>query len=587
MVKRLTIPATGLFLVVTLLIAIAFLLPAQAQAQAQPQVKQLIVEPDRTRLYEGEVLTLTVKGSMIIELNLGNPFDLDMSSRPEPDIEKVTSDFDILAQSHRYSIRTLNSEMVGEITWTYQLAPKTTGALTIPALTFKEAVSEPVTVNVLDGSPPGQATPARLSFIELATDKDDVYVQEQLILTVRLFFRGNLIGGELSEPIHPHAIIESLGKQQEFSRYRDGVRYRVVERRYAIFPQRPGTLKLPPIRFEGQARDESNNLRFLRDSESLFDLPVKDVPTEFSGRTWLPATGLAIEGSDLPSGRRVTAGETIPRTLKLTAAGLPAEALPPLSDAAPQGLRSYPEEPARQTETTPAGLTSSLTQSIDLVPVDAGTVTLPAIRIPWWDTEADQERVAVIPEQVLTVEATNAAVAETPKNDRSASDTQADADTAAAEPALGPASEGTGLWAWLSLVLAMLWAGTLLAWWWSRRKPAIAHTPASDGGEHAAFERLIGAAREGSAMTPERLVAWARLRLPERDFRSASDVVNCLANETLTAELGRLQARLFAPGQGGEPWDGSRLVRTLEQVRKQGPGRAGSQLPPLYPEGLA
>ncbi|ADP98039.1 BatD family protein [Marinobacter adhaerens] len=393
MVKRLMIPAVCLFLLT------AFWLPAQAQAQPHTQARQLTVEPDRTRLYEGEVLTLTVKGSMEIDINLGNLFDFDMSSLPKPDIEKVEPDFEILAQNQQYSIRTVNSQMVGEITWTYQLAPKTTGELTIPALTFKDAVSEPVTVEVVDGSPPDQAAPGRDSFIELSADKDEVYVQEQLILTVRLFFRGNLIRGELSEPTHPHVIIESLGRQQEFSRYRDGVRYRVVERRYAIFPQRPGTLKLPPVRFEGQARDASGSLRFLRDSEELFEVPVKDVPAQFSGDTWLPATGLSLEESGLPPSLEVATGENITREIRLTAAGLPGEALPPLPDTVPDGLRSYPEEPERQTETTPAGLTSSLKQSVALVPVEAGQMTLPAIRIYWWDTEADRERVAVIPEK--------------------------------------------------------------------------------------------------------------------------------------------------------------------------------------------
>ena len=83
MVKRLITPAVCLFLLTALLTVIW--LPAQAQTQSQ----QLTVEPDRTRLYEGEVLTLTVKGSMEIDINLGNLFDFDMSNLPKPDIEKV------------------------------------------------------------------------------------------------------------------------------------------------------------------------------------------------------------------------------------------------------------------------------------------------------------------------------------------------------------------------------------------------------------------------------------------------------------------------------------------------------------------
>lgn len=578
MVKRLITPAVCQFLLAMLLTAIW--LPAQAQSQ------QLTVEPDRTRLYEGEVLTLTVKGSMEIDINLGNLFDFDMSSLPKPDIEKVEPDFEILAQNQQYSIRTVNSQMVGEITWTYQLAPKSTGELTIPSLTFKEAVSAPVTIEVVDGSPPDQASPGRDSFIELSTDKDEVYVQEQLILTVRLFFRGNLIRGELSEPTHPHVIIESLGRQQEFSRYRDGVRYRVVERRYAIFPQRAGTLKLPAIRFEGQARDASGNLRFLRDSEELFEVPVKDVPAQFSGETWLPATGVALEESGLPPSLEVATGENMTREIKLTASGLPGEALPPLPDAVPNGLRSYPEEPERQTETTPAGLTSSLTQSVALVPVEPGQMTLPAIRIVWWDTEADQERVATIPQKTLTVtDPTTAAATPSPQNDQG--NAGPEPDVSSTESTASPASDRTRLWQWLALLLGILWAGTLVAWWWSgkNRKSTPAQTDNRD--EDAAFDRLIRAARDGAAVTPELVVEWANLHVPGHGFRSASDVVNHFDDETLAAELRRLQARLFAPGHENDSWDGRPLARALEQVRRHRRTETSADLPPLYPKGLS
>jgi len=103
MVSRLT----GPFILILLLVTMAG--PAMA-------ANDLTVEPDRTRLYEGEVLTLSVKGSTKIDINLGNLFDFDLSSLPKPDIEKVEDDFEILARNQQYSIRTVNNEMVGEIT---------------------------------------------------------------------------------------------------------------------------------------------------------------------------------------------------------------------------------------------------------------------------------------------------------------------------------------------------------------------------------------------------------------------------------------------------------------------------------------
>lgn len=575
MVKQLTLPVILLLLLVSLTTSL--------------QANELKVEPDRTRLYEGEVLTLTVTGSMKLDINLSNLFDFDLSDLPAPDIEKVDRDFEILGKNQRYSIRTENNEMIGEITWTYQLAPKRNGTLTIPTLSFKDSTSKPVTIEVVSGTPPDQSADGRDSFIELSADKAEVYVQEQLTLTIRLFFSGNLIRGELSEPEHPNAIIEPLGKQREFSRYRDGVRYRVVERRYALFPQQPGQLSLAPIRFEGQARDASGKLIFLRDSEQLYDVPVKDVPAGFTGDTWLPASDLSLDEAGLPPTMKVETGENLTRTITLKATGLPSEALPPLPDATPEGLRSYPEQPERSTEVTPAGLTSTLSQTSALVPVQSGQLTLPEIRVPWWDTNSDSQRVAVIPARVLQVAGASAPVTQPTEPARQEQEPEA--------PDPGKASEsepdsGISPWQWLSLALAVLWLVTA-GLWWRARSSNVPTRPIGGGAnphEMELFERLVESARAGSSSTPVLLVQWMNRRFPGQHFQTASDVLEWCNDQTLETEIRHLQAYLFSPDAGSiHAWDGIALAEALQRLRREGQENVtpDSGLPPLYPGNLS
>ena len=102
---------------VTRVLSLAATLLLLLLSAASHAADRLLVEPDRTQLYEGEVLTLTVKGSMKIDINLSNLFSFDLSQLPSPDIEKVEPDFEILARNQRYSVQTVNNEMVGEITW--------------------------------------------------------------------------------------------------------------------------------------------------------------------------------------------------------------------------------------------------------------------------------------------------------------------------------------------------------------------------------------------------------------------------------------------------------------------------------------
>lgn len=573
MVKRILLPV--------------FLLLAQLAALQPAQASELSVEPDRTQLYEGEVLTLTVRGSMEIDLNLSNLFNFDLSDLPSPDIEKVEPDFEILARNQRYSVQTVNGDMTGEITWTYQLAPTRTGKLTIPELTFKDATSKPVEIDVVTGTAPDQEAGARDSFIELSADKAEVYVQEQLVLTVQLFFSGNLIRGELSEPEHPDAIIESLGKQREFTRYRDGVRYRVVERRYAIFPQQAGQLSLAPIRFEGQARDANGQLKFLRDQQQLYDVPVKPVPDAYpADQPWLPARSLALAEGGLPPAGELNAGANLTRKITLHADGLPTEALPPLPQETPAAIRSYPESPLRNTETTVDGLRSTLQQEAALVPVQAGDVVLPAIRIPWWNTETDQLEQAILPERRYTITG-NSAVAAAPVPDNSAPETPP-ATTPATADDLPPADSTGSFWLWLSLVLGLLWLATLVLWWLSRKPSggALSSEPLEDDTEKHAYEQLIRAVKNGSADTTGQLLHWARLRFPEQRFATVSDVVRFGDDPELAGHLEQLQAQLFSQHQqavSNEARQG--LGKALERLRKRKAQSEDSRygLPPLNP----
>lgn len=577
MVKQL---ATPLFLIV-MLCSLAW--PTLA-------ANDLTVEPDRTTLYEGEVLTLNVRGSMKIDINLGNLFDLDISSLPSPDIEKVEENFEILARNQRYSIRTVNNEMIGEITWTYQLAPKSTGELTIPALSFQQATSDPVTIEVISGTPPDRDTEAsRDTFIELATDKDEVYVQEQLVLTIKLFFSGNLIRGELSEPEHPDAIIESLGKQREYSRYRDGVRFRVVERRYAIYPQQPGEFSLNTIRFEGRARTPDGQLKFLRDSEDLFTIPVKAIPAGFTGDTWLPASQLTLTESGLASGQSLATGQNLTRTLSLQADGLPAETLPPFAGMEIPGIRTYPETAQRTTDSTADGLVANLTQTTALVPVQAGELVLPEIRIPWWDTAADEQKVAVIPARTLAVAGQPGQAATVPPQASEPPETAADN---SGQPGDG-ASEGSDFWQLLSLTLAIAWLITIGLWWRARRRPPAGQerNDSDDEGEKALFDRLLKAAGAGSSDTLRLLPQWANRRFEGTSFDSVAEVTTHLRDPALNQTLAELQQRLFGkPEHHDRRWDGEALIGALKRVRSQRPqglSKSEESLPPLYPEALA
>lgn len=553
----------------------------------------LEVHVDRTTLHENQTLTLTVQGEMPFSMDLDMLFNIGDMELPSPEEDALKENFDILGKHQKYNLRSVNGDATAIITWIYELAPKKAGTLEIPALSFRDATSQPLTVEVKPGDAPAADGSARPAFIEVTTDKQDVYVQEQLILTVRLYYRGNLVRGDLSQPTQDDAIVESMGEQQEYARVRDNVRYRVVERRYVIYPQSPGTLTIDGISFNGQSRADTGQLNFLRDKADPLHIPVKPIPDSFTGKTWLPASSLELTDDWSDQSSTLEAGKSVTRSLQLSALGLLGSALPPIDVDYPDAVRSYPDKPELKSNVDSRTVTASRTQNTALVAVQPGQITLPEIRIPWWDTVNDRQRVAVIPARTLTISDSAGAVAPKPAQNQPAATQEATAASArdetdknqAASVAAEPADH---TWLWLAVALGTGWALTVLFWWLNRRRsddPELTTTP-HDANEAALFADLEKAARAGDAQTLTLLPRWARQRFAKAYLRSVADVTRFSGDSVLTEELERLQARLYSNKGSDQPWVPDTLVRQLHALRDRREASTTDGLAPLYPANL-
>ena len=437
----------------------------------------------------------------------------------------------------------------------------------------------------------------RKVFIELSTDKAELYVQEQLVLTVQLYLSNQRIGGELSEPVSNNAVIESLGPQQEYTRVRGNQRYRMIERRYAVYPQTPGQLSLAPVEFEGSFRGANGRLQILRSSEQLFDLPVKDIPPQFSGSVWLPATALSLEESGLPNDNRVTSGANLTRQLTLRASGLPDATLPPFPAQTMPGLRTYPEPAKRATDISADGLMSILQQASALVPVQAGELRLPEVRIPWWDTASDSEKVAIIPERVLMVapgSGINAqAAAQAPAVDAIDEKLNSSVSNANPEPDMNEqiTSSRGAFWPWLALFMTVGWGITAGFFWRAKRSRNRANKPAeSDADNSVIYKELLAAAGNNNPDTPRLLLRWMNLQYPDKGFQSWRQVAEFCHLPQLTDALAKLEQRRYSTGPPSENKASSNPAQLQQAIRELGrmPARqvADNGLSPLYPPAI-
>ena len=274
-------------------------------------------------------------------------------------------------------------------------------------------------------------------FVEIEVGEGDqaltegVVVQQQVPLTVRLFSARPLVGGDLSEPRVADAVVSKLGEDRQFRTQRDGRDYSVVERHYSLSPEKSGDLHIPPIVFKGSVRAGPGprpapryprrglrrpwagsllpgpgpgpllRQRFggadpfgafergepVRAQSKALDLKVKARPDGVAGSNWLPAQGLEIADSWTQSPPQLRVGEPVSRTLTLTAKGLAGAQIPAVELPAVDGLRVYPEQTQHETRTDGETIYGVSRQGLTLIPSQAGTLTIPEVRVTWWDTD--------------------------------------------------------------------------------------------------------------------------------------------------------------------------------------------------------
>lgn len=573
-----------------LLLLLTMLAASTAAAQASDSLDVMV---DRNTLYESETLSLTIKGETELELSLDALMNLRSLDLPEPDIKDLRVDFDVLDQRQSYSLRSINGEHSAEITWTYQLAPRRAGELTIPAISFKGTQSSPRTIEVKPGSPAQTDSADRPAWVEASINKDRAFIQEQLVLTLRLFYEGSLISGDLTEPELGNAILEPLGDQSQRSEFIDGKRYQMVERRYLIYPQRSGELEIPAQRFTGRQRDPvTGALRFLRAQSEPLQVEVLPPPADFPGDRWVAAESLVLSESWSRPPETIRVGDSLTRVLNLRTLGLLESAIPVLEVDYPSEFKAYPEGPRSESEINAGTVEASQSQTTALVAVKPGEVTLPETRLHWWDTLNNQARVAVIPERTLTILPAPGATAAATDGNPEVSESQAEAPKSPPAPAglNGTPSALGGLNPWIAALagfFALAWLATLLLWHRTRQARSQA-VPApeersSPGG--VSFEQLKQHALAGRVETLQAFPAWVREAFGRPSIRTLRDARAFFDDQELAGCLDELERYHFGADQGRQgAWQrGQALVSVLERLRKsaQSSRRAESALPPF------
>lgn len=552
-----------------LLTVLLSLLPTLAAAAVSATV-------DRNPVMVGETFNLTVRATE--------------DTGGAPDWSPLEARFRVLNTVSGSEYRLVNGRASQSRHWTVTLAATQPGDAEIPPITVGAQATTPIPLTVVA---PDAGNGPRDAFVEFEAERTSVYVQEQLLLTVRLYVSGDLVSGQLGEPSAPQAVIEQIGEQSESRAIRDGQRYHLFERRYVLFAEQPGPLTVAPPQFTGEIstgrrRSSMFNLgQFAGQTRQIFaegdpvTLQIKPPPADWTG-PWLPASGVELEQSLVPNSGPFVAGEPFSRVTELVIDGQLHTQIDPLTPEQPEGVQAYGEPASTETSESRNGVRARLAQQWALIANQAGELVLPEVRLRWWDTRSDQARESVIPERRITIDP-----GAIPRGQPERPATGANGLTP--DPVVKPTPPqrvvDAGLWPWLALVLGLGWLLTVAAWLVSAGRRSSANSRKPPERKVVSLQALLAAVESGHpAAARKALLAWGQQRHAPLPVRSLEELARREAAPGLAEALAELDAALYS-GPHAPAWSADQLRRCLRQLpRHPTASEHAVGLPPLYPQ---
>jgi len=505
-----------------------------------------------------------------------------------PDLQALRQDFDILGSSQNSSLSVINGEASSSLTFGVALRPTHEGTLQIPALNLAGKMTQPLQLEVGPPDPNATAATQQDLFMEAELEPRQAYVGQQLSYVVRLFYANTVSSGAISTPPVDGVELNQLGADLNYDSVRGGRNYHVIERRFALIPQRSGHLEIPAANFQGQAIDPNDPNSFFGAGSTVsaaapaLSLDVQAAPANWGGKAWLPARALSLTLDGWPGAQdTVRVGQPLNLTMNLQTTGLSFDVLPALSMPALDGAKVYPDKPVTNNRVNGQWLVGSRQQAFAIVPERAGTLIIPATTLKWWDVLTNRMEVAQIPERSLTVlPATGGApVAST---SAPASISSMVPSTTSGAPA--PRASATP-WRWIAMASIGLWLLSVVAWWlWCRHRSAAATVdPAPHASARQLQQAFLATARGDDAPAQIRcLLAWARAERPS--IQHLGELANALDDARQRAAIDALQQRHYAAAsQHGAATDLAEVFKRGFAWRLSASGEPGSDLPPLYP----
>ena len=342
-------------------------------------------------LFSGEFTATTTQNlGEMVTLNLTLK---DASPKGQPSFQTLEPLFNIHSQSQSSHTQIINGNFSSSTSWKLTLIPKVKGEVVIPSIsvTTSEGVlsTPPLNVQLTEGRQTNEEFQLRA---EISNERP--YKNQPFFYTLKLSSKYDLTNLQIEKLEIEDAIVEAA-KTKDLT--------------YVITPLKPGPLKIPSLRIQGDILEQEFNDPFTRmwgfNRLKPFVLSTEPKTVDVQApliQPWLPATSLQLEELWEPN-QTFQEGEPITWGFKIKAVGVKSSHLPNLQPTS-SIFKIYADKPERGDEIKEEAMHSYKKETYTLIPSQAGQLTLPEISIQWWDVNKNQMMTEKLPSRSLTIQ---------------------------------------------------------------------------------------------------------------------------------------------------------------------------------------
>ena len=313
-------------------------------------------------------------------------------------------DFELLSQGSSSQRSWVNGDSEHKVIYQFRLAPLGTGTLVIPPLTVSRdgeaRYTQAITIQAAEAEQgPGQARPL---FAKALVSRTELVVGEQFLYTFEFHTALRIVGGKLDRPSFTGFSVKELKERSRRTEVVNGVEYAVTGIHYLLTPAGAGTHEIEPAQLSAQVlmprrgSDSFDSLfndsffnqgqtRSLRITSNPVNLRVSPLPP-LSGD--LPFSGLVGEFNLTAQvdKTQLTAGESVTLSLTLEGRGNIMDAQIPALALDQDSFKVYEDSPVEEIGVDAKGLAGKKVFKRALVPLKAGTLQIPPVKLSYFNT---------------------------------------------------------------------------------------------------------------------------------------------------------------------------------------------------------